>query len=274
MTTNSVLDAFSALMETWDLGQPLGAPQLSPDGEGQLLRCERGLATYHPDLGAAPIPVGFADAWLSQQGGGSSLGYPLSIPKPWPGKAKAQWQEYENGVLFAAGKKPVQRLEPLPLGGGSLSEDDLTRLAGEWLHRLAGGRSEVTVTQEPALISLLDFRLEGDELLPRGHAFQFQALYRQPPFPAAEVRVTCEIRWSAATGTNELTGWLDAYDYQVDLPTGWSWVIRRETLDAAVDNLVRPWLRKPQVLAEAPQPLLCAKVLTDGALHAFAARGG
>ncbi len=271
MTTDSLLDAFSGLQETWNLGRPLGAPEISPDGEGQLLRCERGLATYHPDLGAAPIPVGFADAWLSNQGGGSELGYPLGAPKSWPGKTKSQWQEFENGVLFASGKKPAQRLAALPFGEGSLGESDLTRLAGEWLHRLAGDRPEITVTQEPVLISLLDFQIHHETLLPRGHVFQFQAVYRQAPFPVVEVQVTCEIRWSAVTGAKDLTGWLEAYDYEVDLPTGWSWVLRRETVDAAVGNLVNPWLRKPQVFAQATRPLLCAKVLPDGALHAFAA---
>jgi hypothetical protein len=269
MNTKATLDTLTALAVTSGLGRPLGNPEPCPDGEGQMILCEQGMALYHPDLGAAPIPSDFAEVWKREQGVMSPLGYPLGAPKPLSGKAKAHWQEFENGVLLQSGKGQVERISALPMGKGSLSVDDLARFVGDWLQRLITGKPEISVIHWPTLLSLVDFHRHQGELLPRGHAFQFQVLYRKSPFPAVEVRVTCEIRWSAVAGKTALMGWLDSYDFDVDLPTGWSWVMRREAIDAAVGAMVIPWLRKPQVFAESPQKLLCAKVLADGGLHAF-----
>jgi hypothetical protein len=270
MNPKATLDDLTALAVTSGLGQPLSDPETCPDGEGQMILCEQGMALYHPDLGAAPIPGGFAEAWKNEQRVTSPLGYPLGAPKPLSGKPKMNWQEFENGVLVQSGNGHVERILALPMGKGSLSVEDLARFVGDWLQRLITGRPEISVIRWPTLLTLVDFHRHQGELLPRGHAFHFQVLYRKSPFPAVEVSVTCELRWSAVTGKTALTGWLDGYDYEVDLPTGWSWVMRRETIDAAVGDMVIPWLRKPQVFTESPQKLLCAKVFADGGLHAFA----
>jgi LGFP repeat len=267
------LDNFEALAETSLLGKRKFPPRTCPDGEGYWVEYEAGFVLFHPDLGAFPMPGAFASAWKSLQASELPLGYPVGRPEIVPQQSLEWWQEFENGVLFGNPGSEVRPLAPLPIQGGSLSQETITQIACDWLHRILSQNPGCHITQNPECTSLLDFQRREEQVTPRGHTFQFEAEYHSALLPDLSISVECGIRWKVEPGSHAIQAWLDDYQYRVVASRGLSWMLPQSTLDQKVEELVSPWLRRPQEVVLTESRLLCVKVFPDGDLYSFPVPG-